>query len=41
MTSETETCSAFLRLRQDYIKLKQDPVPYVVAEPLPSNILEW
>lgn len=29
------------RLRQDYIRLKQDPVPYIHAEFLPSNILEW
>ena len=21
--------------------LWQDPVPYIVAEPLPSNLLEW
>lgn len=29
------------RLKQDYIRLKKDPVPYITAEPLPSNILEW
>jgi len=29
------------RLRQDYLRLKKDPVPYITAEPLPSNILEW
>jgi len=29
------------RLKQDYIRLKQDPVPYIHAEFLPSNILEW
>jgi len=29
------------RLKQDYIRLKQDPVPYINAEFLPSNILEW
>ncbi|XP_063699866.1 ubiquitin-conjugating enzyme E2 J2 [Culicoides brevitarsis] len=29
------------RLKQDYIRLKKDPVPYISAEPLPSNILEW
>lgn len=23
------------------MRLKNDPVPYVVAEPNPSNILEW
>lgn len=33
--------SATARLKQDYIRLKKDPVPYVVAEPRPSNILEW
>ncbi|CAH0380835.1 unnamed protein product [Bemisia tabaci] len=33
--------SATARLKQDYFRLKKDPVPYVVAEPLPSNILEW
>ncbi len=35
------TNSATLRLRQDYMRLKRDPVPYIDAEPLPSNILEW
>lgn len=33
--------SATARLRQDYLRIKRDPVPYVTAEPLPSNILEW
>lgn len=33
--------SATARLRQDYVRLKKDPVPYLIAEPLPSNILEW
>lgn len=33
--------SAVSRLKQDYLRLKKDPVPYVVAEPAPSNILEW
>ena len=33
--------SATSRLRQDYMRIKRDPVPYIVAEPLPSNILEW
>lgn len=32
---------AVLRLQQDYINLKKDPVPYINAEPLPGNILEW
>ena len=33
--------TATSRLRNDYKRLKKDPVPYIVAEPLPSNILEW
>ncbi|KAF0760100.1 Uncharacterized protein FWK35_00013425 [Aphis craccivora] len=37
MASKTAT----LRLKQDYVRLKHDPVPYVIAEPNPSNILEW
>ncbi|XP_064385415.1 ubiquitin-conjugating enzyme E2 J2-like [Halichondria panicea] len=32
---------AVRRLRQDYLRVKRDPVPYVDANPLPSNILEW
>lgn len=36
-----KTSSATLRLKQDYARLKNDPVPFVVAEPNPSNILEW
>lgn len=35
------TNSATARLKQDYLRLKKDPVPYVLAEPVPSNILEW
>lgn len=33
--------SATQRLKHDYLRLKKDPVPYITAEPLPSNILEW
>nr|XP_039251954.1 ubiquitin-conjugating enzyme E2 J2-like [Styela clava] len=33
--------TATQRLKQDYLRLKKDPIPYVTAEPLPSNILEW
>jgi len=33
--------TACARLRADYVRLKRDPVPYVTADPLPSNILEW
>ena len=35
------TPTAVKRLRQDYIRIQRDPVPYVEAAPLPSNILEW
>ena len=41
MNKRTNTTAA-ARLRQDYMRIKKDPVPYVIgAEPLPSNILEW
>lgn len=33
--------SATSRLKQDYMRLKKDPIPYIIAEPVPSNILEW
>lgn len=33
--------TATQRLKQDYIRLKKDPIPFVIAEPLSSNILEW
>ena len=26
------------RLKQEYTRLKKDPIPYIVAEPLPSKI---
>ncbi|KAG7155080.1 ubiquitin-conjugating enzyme E2 J2-like [Homarus americanus] len=39
MPKHSGTASA--RLRADYMRIKRDPVPYVMAEPLPSNILEW
>lgn len=29
------------RLRQDYLRLKKDPIPYITAEPLGTDILEW
>lgn len=35
------TNSAMARLKQDYLRLKKDPVPYVLAEPVPSNLMEW
>ncbi|MFH4975881.1 hypothetical protein AB6A40_002590 [Gnathostoma spinigerum] len=33
--------TAVSRLKKDYQKLMKDPVPYVLAAPLHSNILEW
>ncbi|XP_063242463.1 ubiquitin-conjugating enzyme E2 J2-like [Bacillus rossius redtenbacheri] len=39
--SGRRTNTATARLKQDYLRLKRDPVPYIVAEPLPSNMLEW
>ncbi|KHN83944.1 Adaptin ear-binding coat-associated protein 2 [Toxocara canis] len=33
--------TAVARLKKDYSKLLRDPVPYVLAAPLHSNILEW
>jgi len=33
--------TATARLKQDFLRLTKDPVPYVTAAPLPSNILEW
>lgn len=41
MSNRNKANSATARLKQDYIRLKKDPVPYVTAEPLQSNILEW
>ena len=32
---------AVARLKQDYMRIKHDPLPYIVAEPLPSDIFEW
>jgi ubiquitin-conjugating enzyme E2 J2 len=33
--------TASSRLKQDYLRLQRDPVPFITAEPLPSNILIW
>ncbi|XP_022212709.1 ubiquitin-conjugating enzyme E2 J2 [Drosophila obscura] len=33
--------TAVSRMKQDYMRLKRDPLPYITAEPLPNNILEW
>ena len=35
------TPMATKRLKQDYIRLQRDPVPFIEAAPLPSNLLEW
>ncbi|KAF7639268.1 UBIQUITIN_CONJUGAT_2 domain-containing protein [Meloidogyne graminicola] len=35
------TITAVTRLKKDYQKLVRDPVPFAIAAPLPSNILEW
>lgn len=39
MTNRKPT--AMSRMKQDYLRLKKEPVPYITAEPLPSNLLEW
>ena len=42
MFKKRTNTTASARLQQDYMRIKKDPVPYVIgAEPLPSNILEW
>jgi len=41
MSSKRVNTTATARLRQDYMRIMKDPVPYVRAAPLPSNILEW
>ncbi|KAK8736124.1 hypothetical protein OTU49_004834 [Cherax quadricarinatus] len=39
MAMNLDTATA--RLRGDYMHIKREPLPYITAEPLPSNILEW
>jgi len=39
--SKSVSSTATARLKQDYMRLLRDPVPYCTAAPLPSNILEW
>lgn len=41
MSSKRVNNTATARLKQDYMRIMKDPVPYVKAAPLPSNILEW
>jgi ubiquitin-conjugating enzyme E2 J2 len=33
--------TATQRLKQDYLRIIKDPVPYVRAHPVHNNILEW
>ncbi|XP_029650930.1 ubiquitin-conjugating enzyme E2 J2 [Octopus sinensis] len=41
MSGKRASTTATARLKQDYMRIIKDPVPYVEAVPLPSNILEW
>lgn len=41
MASKKVNSTATARLKQDYMRIMKDPVPYIQAVPLPSNILEW
>lgn len=41
MACKRANTTATARLKQDYLRIMKDPVPYVKAVPLPSNILEW
>ncbi|XP_062575047.1 ubiquitin-conjugating enzyme E2 J2-like [Saccostrea cucullata] len=41
MSTKRVNTTATARLKQDYMRIMKDPVPYVRALPLPSNILEW
>jgi len=38
--SKSRTTASY-RLKQDYLRLMRDPVPFITAAPLPTNILEW
>lgn len=33
--------AAFQRLQIEYRNLKKNPIPYLTAQPLANNILEW
>jgi ubiquitin-conjugating enzyme E2 J2 len=39
--NKSKGTTATQRLRMDYMRIMKDPVPYVTAHPLSSNILEW
>lgn len=40
-SSKPVSTTATARLKRDYARLLKDPVPYIKAVPLPSNILTW
>lgn len=41
-SNKSVSATATARLKQDYMRLMKDPVPYLLkAAPLPSNILIW
>lgn len=35
------TNNAFKRLTREYLDIKKSPIPFIIAKPLESNILEW
>lgn len=39
--SRASSNTATARLKQDYLRIKRDPVPFALAEPIQSNMLEW
>lgn len=41
MSTKSVSSTATARLKQDYLRLMRDPVPYVIAAPLANNILTW
>ncbi|XP_005109064.1 ubiquitin-conjugating enzyme E2 J2 [Aplysia californica] len=41
MASKKVNSTATARLKQDFMRIMKDPVPYIQAAPVPSNILEW
>ncbi len=41
MSHKRTNTTATARLKQDYMRIMKDPVPYIQAQPVPSNILEW
>jgi len=40
-SSKKINSTATARLKQDFMRIMKDPVPYIKASPVPSNILEW